>query len=152
MKKTKLLMPVLGVGAVAATVAPMVAMTGCNKGEEEVIDVLSAENLSAEYNEPQKATIILKWNGWTKGQKETIKIIDFSGRITFADNKSEDITVKKETYAEIEGKFNDGGSAPVSFWWSTLLMGSATATLACKYQIGRKTGLSTIDAITIVRQ
>ncbi|XQP55133.1 MAG: hypothetical protein ACOQNV_03295 [Mycoplasmoidaceae bacterium] len=40
MKKTKLLMPILGVGVVAATVAPMVAMTGCNK-EEAAMKVVS---------------------------------------------------------------------------------------------------------------
>ncbi|XQP55134.1 MAG: hypothetical protein ACOQNV_03300 [Mycoplasmoidaceae bacterium] len=41
MKKTKLLMPILGVGAIAATVAPMVAITGCNKEEEAAIKVVS---------------------------------------------------------------------------------------------------------------
>ncbi|XQP55136.1 MAG: hypothetical protein ACOQNV_03310 [Mycoplasmoidaceae bacterium] len=45
MKKTKLLMPILGVGAIAATVAPMVAITGCNKEESawKIVEVEDAE-------------------------------------------------------------------------------------------------------------
>lgn len=38
MKKTKILMPLLGVSAVAATVAPIVTMTSCNDKKEPVVE------------------------------------------------------------------------------------------------------------------
>ncbi|XQP55178.1 MAG: hypothetical protein ACOQNV_00185 [Mycoplasmoidaceae bacterium] len=116
MKKTKLLMPILGVGAVAATVAPVAAMTGCTKVE---IGEFSIAQKGPTQQGDTNFKLKLTWNEFEKESKNEIVVQMITGSIilgeehlTFADLTADCVTISKELneqgYSDIKISFEEG--------------------------------------------
>ncbi|XQP55135.1 MAG: hypothetical protein ACOQNV_03305 [Mycoplasmoidaceae bacterium] len=140
MKKTKLLMPILGVGAIAATVAPMVAMTSCNKEESpwQVFNVTDSESDHKTFKFDMKYTKSL-----TEGVQYSTKTIGSSippgvDSITLG-GLDEDLVIH-DCYIELTEALEQNESKKVSFSFELFkkegkkVLGTFSITVTCVYQ------------------